>query len=72
MICDNNESKMFVTVWLAILDLKSGKLTAANVGHEYPIIKTPGKGFELYKDKHCFMFHILTPFAGLHLYRRTH
>ncbi len=55
MICDNNESKMFVTVWLAILDLKSGKLTAANAGHEYPIIKTPGKGFELYKDKHCFI-----------------
>lgn len=55
MICDNNESKMFVTVWLAILDLKSGKLTAANAGHEYPIIKVPGKDFELYKDKHCFV-----------------
>ena len=55
MICDNNESKMFVTVWLAILDLKSGKLTAANAGHEYPIIKTPGKDFELFKDKHCFI-----------------
>lgn len=55
MICDNNESKMFVTVWLAILDLKSGKLTAANAGHEYPIVKVPGKDFELYKDKHCFV-----------------
>ena len=55
MICDNNESKMFVTVWLAILDLKSGKLTAANAGHEYPIIKVPGKDFELNKDKHCFI-----------------
>lgn len=55
MICDNNESKMFVTVWLAILDLKSGKLIAANAGHEYPIIKVPGKDFELYKDKHCFI-----------------
>lgn len=55
MICDNNESKMFVTVWLAILDLKSGKLTAANAGHEYPIVKVPGKDFELYKDRHCFI-----------------
>ena len=55
MISENNASKMFVTVWLAILDLKTGKLTASNAGHEYPIIKKPGEKFELYKDKHCFI-----------------
>ncbi len=55
MISENNASKMFVTVWLAILDLKTGKLIAANAGHEYPIIKKPGEKFELYKDKHCFI-----------------
>ena len=55
MISENNASKMFVTVWLAILDLQTGKLIAANAGHEYPIIKKPGEKFELYKDKHCFI-----------------
>lgn len=55
MISENNASKMFVTVWLAILDLKTGKLIAANAGHEYPIIKKPGEKYELYKDKHCFI-----------------
>ena len=55
MISENNASKMFVTVWLAILDLQTGKLTASNAGHEYPIIKKPGEKFELYKDKHCFI-----------------
>ena len=30
---------MFVTVWLGIIELSTGKLTAANAGHEYPIIR---------------------------------
>ena len=35
-----------------ILDLETGLLTAANGGHEYPIIKKPDGHFEIYKDKH--------------------
>ena len=46
---------MFVTVWLGILDLNTGFLRASNAGHEFPIIKEPGKQFELYKDKHSFV-----------------
>ena len=45
---------MFVTVWLGILDLETGCVTAANAGHEYPILKT-GDRFELLKDKHGFV-----------------
>ncbi len=55
LICKNNDSKMFVTVWLGILDLNTGVLRASNAGHEFPIIKEPGKQFELYKDKHSFV-----------------
>ena len=51
----NNEAEMFVTVWLGILDLSTGKLTAANAGHEYPVIKKPDGQFELYQDKHGFV-----------------
>ena len=40
-ICANNEMEMFVTVWAGILELSTGKLTAANAGHEYPAVKEP-------------------------------
>lgn len=51
-ICSNNREEMFVTVWLGILELSTGKLTASNAGHEYPIIKKPDGQFEIFKDKH--------------------
>ncbi len=54
-ICQSNREQMFVTVWLGILDLKTGVLTASNAGHEFPIIKSPGGKFELFKDKHGFV-----------------
>lgn len=54
-ICANNREEMFVTVWLGILELSTGKLTAANAGHEFPAVKRPDGGFELFKDKHGFV-----------------
>ena len=54
-ICSNNEAQMFVTVWLGILQLSTGKLVAANAGHEYPALKGPDGPFELCKDKHGFV-----------------
>ena len=54
-IVKNNSQEMFVTVWLGILELSTGKLTAANAGHEYPLIMHADKSFELFKDKHGFV-----------------
>ena len=54
-ICSRNPEEMFVTVWLGILDLKTGVLTAANAGHEYPMLMHPDGKFELVKDKHGFV-----------------
>ena len=51
-ICSNNEAEMFITAWVGILELSTGKLTAANAGHEYPVLKRAGGGFELLRDKH--------------------
>ena len=51
-LCSNNQVEMFVTVWVGILEISTGKLTAANAGHEYPVIKRPGGRFELIKDRH--------------------
>ena len=54
-ICSNNREEMFVTVWLGILELSTGKLVAANAGHEYPTLKRTGGEFEIIKDKHGFV-----------------
>ena len=54
-VCSNNETQMFVTVWMGILELSTGKLAAASAGHEYPVLKMPGSAFELYKDRHGFV-----------------
>ena len=54
-ICMSNHEEMFVTVWLGILEISSGKLTAANAGHEYPVIYMPDGNFEIFKDKHGFV-----------------
>ena len=51
-ICSNNREEMFVTAWLGILEISTGKLTAANAGHEYPAIQRPDGSFELFRDKH--------------------
>ena len=50
-ICANNEMDMFITVWLGILELSTGKLTCSNAGHEYPVLCHGGR-FTLYKDVH--------------------
>lgn len=54
-ICRNNTEEMFVTVWLGILDLRTGMLTCSNAGHEYPILRQPDGHFEILKDKHGFV-----------------
>ena len=51
-ICSNNPEEMFVTVWLGILEISTGKLTYANGGHEYPALKIGGDKFKLLKGRH--------------------
>ncbi|MDO4804963.1 MAG: SpoIIE family protein phosphatase [Lachnospiraceae bacterium] len=52
-LCSENKMEMFVTAWIGILDLRSGWLTTANAGHEYPAVYRTRIGkFGLLKDKH--------------------
>ena len=37
-LCENNESGMFVTVWMGMLDLATGNLKYANAGHNPPLV----------------------------------
>ena len=52
LFCARNTAEMFVTVWLGILELSTGKLTAVNAGHEYPVLRQPGGDFEMLRGKH--------------------
>ena len=53
-LCANGQQDMFVTVWIGILEISTGILTAANGGHEYPVLMRDGH-FELFKDVHGFL-----------------
>ena len=55
-LCSNNQVGMFVTVWVGILEISTGKIMAANAGHEFPAYYHKEEGsFELIKDKHGFV-----------------
>lgn len=51
-LCEGNEASLFVTVWLAIIDLKTGEGMAANAGHEHPALKHKGGEFHLVEYRH--------------------
>lgn len=54
-LCVNNREHMFVTVWLGILELSTGKLTASNAGHECPALMHADGDYELFNDEHGFL-----------------
>ena len=54
-ISEKNENSMFVTVWIGILELSTGKLMAANAGHENPILKRADGKYEEFEDAHGFV-----------------
>ena len=51
-LCEGNEAELFVTVWLAIIEISTGKGMAANAGHEHPAIRRGANSWELVKYKH--------------------
>ena len=53
-LCAENKTEMFVTAWVGILEISSGKMTCANAGHEYPAVCRDGR-FSLLKDRHGFV-----------------
>ncbi len=54
-ICSNNAEEMFITVWMGVLEISTGKLTAVNAGHEYPVLCSPEGKYEVLHDKHGFV-----------------
>jgi len=51
-LSEGNDSMMFVTVWLAVLEISTGRGTACNAGHEKPAIRRAGGDYELLEYAH--------------------
>jgi len=54
-LCENNESGMFVTAWMGILDITTGRLQFANAGHNPPLLKRADGSFEYLKTRAGFV-----------------
>ena len=54
-LCENNESGMFVTAWMGILNLTTGNVQFANAGHNPPLLKRADGSFEYLKTRAGFV-----------------
>ena len=51
-LSEHNSSAMFVTVWLTVLEISTGRGMVCNAGHENPCIRRAGGEFELLEYSH--------------------
>ena len=51
-LCQGNDAELFVTVWLAVIEISTGRGLAANAGHEHPAIRRANGKYELVKYRH--------------------
>ncbi len=51
-LLEGNDTGLFVTVWLAVIDITTGKGVVSNAGHEHPVLRKAGGDFEVVKYKH--------------------
>lgn len=51
-LSEHNSSAMFVTVWLTVLEISTGKGMVCNAGHENPCIRRADGEFELLEYSH--------------------
>ncbi|MCR4815538.1 MAG: PP2C family protein-serine/threonine phosphatase [Lachnospiraceae bacterium] len=45
-LCEGNDLGYFVTVWMAVIDLRTGEGVSVNAGHEHPAVKPAKKQYE--------------------------
>ncbi|MBQ2642294.1 MAG: SpoIIE family protein phosphatase [Eubacterium sp.] len=55
MLAESNEEGLFVTAWMAVIDLTDGGVVYTNAGHNPPIIRKKDKDFEIHNGKPGFV-----------------
>ena len=50
-LCEDNDNAMFVTAWMGILQISTGKMTCVNGGHNPPALRKANGSFEFIKMK---------------------
>ncbi len=55
ILCDGNDAGLFVTAWMGVLEIETGKLTYVNAGHNPPLIKKAGGNFEYLRERTGFV-----------------
>ena len=51
-LLEHNNTGLFVTVWLAVIDLRTGRGVAANAGHMHPVLRRADGAYDLVKYRH--------------------
>lgn len=54
-LCEGNDAGMFVTAWMGILNIRTGKILFANAGHNHPLVKHADGTFEYLKSRAGFV-----------------
>lgn len=61
-LLEENSEMMFVSVWLAILDLKTGEVAESNAGHENPVLIRKDRGLEPITKEHGMVLGVMKDF----------
>ncbi len=58
LICNDSENNMFITAWIGLLDLETGRLEYCNAGHNPPLLFHDGK-LDYFKSKRNLVLGVL-------------
>lgn len=50
-LCEGNDAGMFVTAWMGMLNIKTGRIGFANAGHNPPLVKHADGSFEYLRSR---------------------
>ena len=54
-LCEGNDAGLFVTGWMGVLEISTGKFVYVNAGHNHPLLKRAGGTFEWLKSRPGFV-----------------